>query len=91
MSRFSHVGLDGGRVSHVLTAQAEASRAAQNPTTTITDGEQANHLAAYSRSLLDFHQKLWNDTRRKSELDARVSWLTESLPEFCPSSCADVA
>jgi hypothetical protein len=84
MSRFSHAGLDwtGGRVSYVSPAQTEASRAAPSPTArTARTNEQINPLAAYSRSLLDFHQKLWNDTRRNSELQARVS-RTEALPEF---------
>lgn len=81
MSRFSHTWT-GGTDAHVFpaqttqTAQTEASRAAPSPTPrTPRTTDQISPLAAYSRGLLEFHRKLWNESRRKSELQSRVSLL----------------
>lgn len=60
------------------SSRAAAAATASSPTArpaaaaAAHTNEQVSPLAAYSRSLLDFHQKLWNDARRKSELESRV-------------------
>ena len=58
--------------SRATAAAAAASNPTARPAAAAHTNQQISPLAAYSRSLLDFHRKLWNDARRNSELEARV-------------------